>query len=148
MALLLVLEDDPRDLRAAADIARRAGFCELELNHNANDAKVYLEKSMSGKVPRPDAMLIDLALGDESGFELLRFWHTRPQLKEIPIVVWTLARGTQLEICRYFGIQQLVCKSDDPNVLREALASTIEDSNRTPAVRNNPVIGSEPTGKC
>jgi CheY-like chemotaxis protein len=103
---------------------------------------------MSGNVPWPDAMLIDLALGDESGFELLRFWHSRPQLKEISIIVWTLARATQLEICRYFGVQQLVSRSDDLNVLREALASTIEDSDRTPAVRRSPIVGSESTRKC
>jgi CheY-like chemotaxis protein len=128
MPLLLVLEDTPADLRKAVDVAKRAGFNEFEVTGNANEAKAYLEKSMGGKVPRPDAMLVDLAIGYESGFELLRFWHSRPQIRQIPVIVWTLARGTQLEICRYFGVQQLVSKDDDPNVLREALASTIQDS--------------------
>ncbi len=126
MPLLLVLEDTPADLRMAAETARRAGFSEVELNQDASDAKAYLEKTIAGKVPRPDAMLIDLALGDESGFEMLRFWHSRPQLKEIPVVVWTLARDTQLEICRYFGVRHVVSKDDDPNVLREALSSILE----------------------
>jgi len=130
MSLLLVLEDNPADLRRAADIARRAGFSELEVNQYAGDAKAYLEKATGGKVPRPDAILVDLALGHDSGFEMLRFWHSSPQLKKIPVVVWTLARATQLEICRYFGVQLLVSKDDDPNVLREALASTIEESAR------------------
>lgn len=71
-------------------------------------------------------MLIDLALGDESGFEMLRFWHSKPQLREIPVVVWTLARDTQLEICSYFGVRHVVSRDDDPNVLREALSSVLE----------------------
>lgn len=133
MPFLLLVEDNSSDLRRAASIAQRAGFAELEVNQNAREAKAYLEKALTGKVPLPDAMLIDLALGYESGFELLRFWHSTPQLKEIPVVVWTLARGTQIEICRYFGVQQLVSKDDDPNVLMEALASTIENSGKTPA---------------
>ncbi|HVT97476.1 MAG TPA: hypothetical protein VHE33_08210, partial [Acidobacteriaceae bacterium] len=61
----------------------------------------------------------------DSGFEILRFWRSTPRLKPIPVVVWTLARDTQLEICRYFGVREIVSKDDDPNVLRAALASTI-----------------------
>jgi CheY-like chemotaxis protein len=133
MPLLLVLEDNPADLRKAVDFAKRAGFTEFEVSNLAPDAKLYLEKAMSGKVPRPDAMLVELTLGVESGFELIRFWHSRPQLKQIPVVVWTVARGTQLEICRYFGVRHLLSKDDDPNVLREALASIIENSARDAA---------------
>jgi CheY-like chemotaxis protein len=132
-ALLLVLEDDPADLRLAADTARRAGFPELEVIRTASEAKAYLEKATNRNVPLPDAMLIDLALGYESGFELLRYWHSRPRLREIPVIVWTIARDTQLEICRYFGVRQIVSKDDDPNVLREALSGIIQDSDGPPA---------------
>jgi CheY-like chemotaxis protein len=130
MPLLLVLEDTLADRRLAVDMAQRAGFTEFEVSNFPADARLYLEKVMTGKVPRPDAMLVDLTLGVESGFELLRLWHSRPQLKQIPVVVWTIARGTQFDICRYFGIQHLLSKDDDPNVLREALASVIEGSAR------------------
>lgn len=133
MPLLLVLEDTPADLRLAVDSARRAGYTEFEVTGNAPEARTYLEKSLNGKIPKPDAMLIDLALGHDSGFELLRYWHSTTRLKQIPVVVWTLARGTQLEICRYFGVQQLVSKDDDPNVLREALAGVIDGSARDAA---------------
>ncbi|MFZ0273317.1 MAG: response regulator [Acidobacteriaceae bacterium] len=133
MPLLLVLEDDPADLRIAADTARRAGFPELEVIRTASEAKAYLENATNRNVPLPDAMLIDLALGYESGFELLRYWHSRPRLREIPVIVWTIARDTQLEICRYFGVRQIVSKDDDPNILREALSGVIQDSDGPPA---------------
>jgi CheY-like chemotaxis protein len=38
----------------------------------------------------PDAMVIDLDLGVESGFELVRFWHGTPQLKPIAVVIWAM----------------------------------------------------------
>lgn len=133
MPLLLVLEDNPPDRRVAADLSRRAGFDELEVSSSPNDVKAYLAKALEGQVPVPDAMLIDLALGYDSGFELLRFWRSSPRLKPIPVVVWTHARDTQLEICRYFGVQEVVSKDDDPNVLRAALANTLAGPGTAPA---------------
>ncbi|HVT96195.1 MAG TPA: hypothetical protein VHE33_01730, partial [Acidobacteriaceae bacterium] len=98
MPLLLVLEDNPPDRRVAAQLGSSAGFDEFELSGSATDIKAYLAKALEGKVPLPDAMLIDLSLGYDSGFEILRFWRSTPRLKPIPVVVWTLARDTQLEI--------------------------------------------------
>ncbi len=128
MSLLLVLEDTPADLRLAVDSAQHAGYAEFEVTGYATEARAYLEKAISRKVPRPDAMLIDLALGDESGFELLRFWHSTPKIKGIPVVVWSLVSDTQRETCLFFGVSRFVSKEDDPNVLREALSSIIDGS--------------------
>jgi CheY-like chemotaxis protein len=133
MPLLLVLEDSPPERRVAAQVSRSAGFDELEVSGTPNDIKAYLAKALEGKVPLPDAMLVDLALGYDSGFEVLRFWRSNPRLKGIPVVVWTRARDTQLEICRYFGVQEVVSKDDDPNVLRAALANTIAGQGTTAA---------------
>lgn len=133
MPLLLVLEDNPSDRRVAAHLSRVAGFDELEMNTSPSEIRVYLTKALEGQVPVPDAMLIDLALNYDSGFEVLRFWRSMPRLKSIPVVVWTHARDTQLEICRYFGVHEVVSKEDDPNVLRAALASTISGITGQPA---------------
>jgi CheY-like chemotaxis protein len=135
MPLLLVLEDDPTDLRTASELARRAGFDEQEMYTFSSDAKLYLEKAMSAKVPMPDAMLIDLTLGDESGFEVLRHWHSNPPLKTIPVIVWTQADERQREICKLFGVTHCVYKDDDPNVLTGALRGIAEGLGGTPEWR-------------
>jgi DNA-binding response OmpR family regulator len=127
MPFLLLLEDDPADLRKASDIARRAGFNELEVHRFSTDAKLYLERAMNTQVPVPDAMLLDLTLGDESGFEVLRYWHSNPRLKSVPVIVWTHADSNQRQICKLFGVQHCVYKDDDPNVLAGALSSLISE---------------------
>ncbi|MFZ0271025.1 MAG: hypothetical protein WAL34_04160 [Acidobacteriaceae bacterium] len=127
MPLLLVLEDTPADLRRAADIARRAGFTEFEVHTYSSAAQVYLDKAMRRMVPMPDAMVIDLELGIESGFELLRFWHSTPKLRPIPVIIWTVSGAHQREICELFKVYRFVSKEDDPGVLMETLASIIQN---------------------
>ena len=133
MPLLLVLEDNSADLHRAADTALRAGFTEIEARRFASDAKVYLEKAMRGQAPMPDAMVIDLDLGIESGFELVRFWHGTPQLRPIAVVIWTL-KDQQREICGLFGVQHFVSKHDDPEVLLGVLAEIIRCVGRAASV--------------
>lgn len=79
---------------------------------------------MSGGVPLPDAMVIDLDLGAESGFELLRFWHSDSHISSIPLIVWTMMGERQNDICRLFGVNRFVQK-DDSRLLSETLAGVI-----------------------
>ena len=128
MALVLIVDDNQADGRRAADLARRAGFAEIEINGFASGARLYLEKAMSGQGPLPDAMVVDLVLGLESGFELLRFWHGNPQLKAIPVIIWTGMGDHEREICRCFGVRSFVCKHDGSEVLLEALSAILPDA--------------------
>jgi CheY-like chemotaxis protein len=137
MPLVLILEDNHADLRKAADVARRAGFTEIEVSGFASEARLYLEKGMSGGVPLPDAMVVDLDLGLESGFEILRFWHGTPRLKRIPVIIWTVMGDHEREICRLFGVRTFVSKQNGAEALMEALSPIIPDAGeqrmRTPA---------------
>ena len=121
MRRLLVVEDQPNDLRRATDLAREIGFTEMEARTSALSAKVYLEKGLDGELPLPDAIVLDLDLGYESGFELMRFWHGKPRLAQIPLIVWTIMGEDQREICRLFKVTAYVSKLDGGQGLREAL---------------------------
>lgn len=123
MALLLMLEDNPADLRKAADIATRAGFTEFEATGYASEAQLYLENAMNGKVPLPNAIVVDLDLGIESGFELLRFWHRNLQLKSTPVIVWTGMGEHEQELCQLFHVYRVIPKDENPQVLMDTLAS-------------------------
>ena len=120
MACLLIVEDRPKDLSAAADLARSVGFSSVEKHASAGTAKLYLEKAMDGGPALPDAIVLDLELGSESGSELLRFWHSQPRLAEIPMIVWTLLND-QREMCRLFKVTAFISKGD-VGQLRESLA--------------------------
>jgi CheY-like chemotaxis protein len=124
MTRILLVEDQPNDLQIAAQTARDAGITEIEARTSAQAAINYLEKCLLG-APRPECIVLDLDLGYESGYELLRFWHSTPELKKIPMIVWTLLGEEQREICNLFKIDAYVSKWEGVSALREALGKIL-----------------------
>ncbi|HEY1986401.1 MAG TPA: hypothetical protein VGG85_13370 [Terracidiphilus sp.] len=121
MTRLLVVEDHPNDLQIAAETARSAGITDLEARTTAQAAINYLERGLRGDVPLPNGIVLDLDLGYESGYELLRFWHSQPALKKIPMIVWTLLGEEQREICNLFKIDAYISKWEGLTTFREAI---------------------------
>lgn len=121
MPLILIVEDTSADLRKAVDAAKGAGFTQFEVARFATDACHYLEKAIAGKTPLPDAMVIDLELNGESGFEVLRLWHGKRQLRPIPVVVWSVMGNREREMTELFRIDKFVSKEDGPKALLDAL---------------------------
>lgn len=119
---LLVVEDQPGDLRIAEEAGKASGYSEIEAKSTAGAARVYLEKCLEENLSPPDAIVLDLDLGYESGFELLRFWHGHPGLAHIPVLVWTILGDEQRDICRLFKVKGYLSKQDGGTALREALS--------------------------
>jgi CheY-like chemotaxis protein len=119
---LLIVEDQPNDLRVAAKVAEGCGFSEVEGRSSSVMARTHLEKALAGEHPLPDAILLDLDLGHDSGFELLRFWHSEPRLSAIPLVVWSILGDQYGEICRMFKVNAYINKGDDVSHLRSVLS--------------------------
>jgi CheY-like chemotaxis protein len=117
----MLIDDRPNDLRIASDAARDLGITEVNAQTSVARARLYLEKALEGQVPLPDGIVLDLDLGHESGFELLRFWHSTPRLTAIPILVWSVMERDQ-EICSLFKINSFVSKWEGPKAFRDALA--------------------------
>ena len=122
---LLVIEDDERYIRRADEAAKAAGFDEVEARLTAEAARKYLEQGLEQGSSLPDAILLDLDLGHESGYELLRFWHKTPQLRSIPLIVWSILGSEHAEICKLFKVHSFVGKWEDTTAFREALASLV-----------------------
>ena len=118
---LLVVENEPKDLRFASDAAASIGIAEVEARTSLTAARAYLEKGLEGKVPLPDGIVLDLDLGYESGYELLRFWHCDPRLSAIPLIVWSILGDRQREMCQLFKVSAYVGKWEGPEAFREAL---------------------------
>jgi CheY-like chemotaxis protein len=118
---LLLVENDAKDLKLAAETARSMGIPEIEARTSLEAARAYLEKGLSGERPLPDGIVLDLDLGYESGYELLRFWHSTPQLSEIPMIVWSVLGQEHNEMCNLFKIKTFVGKWEGVAALREAL---------------------------
>ena len=82
---------------------------------------LYLEKGLRAEQPLPHIIVLDLDLGYESGYELLRYWHSTPELKCIPLIVWTILGEEQKEICSLFKVSDYVSKWEGAAAFREAL---------------------------
>lgn len=77
----------------------------------------------------PDAILLDLDLGLESGFDFLRMRCETSWLMEIPLVVWTRLGGDNEKYCGVFKVQGYVKKSAG----EYELCKTLESLNQPPA---------------
>lgn len=131
MSRILVVEDQPSDLQIAAQTARTAGIADVEARNTAQAAMLYLEKGLRSEHPLPDTIILDLDLGYESGYELLRYWHSSPELKRIPLIVWTILGEEQKEICNLFKVSDYVSKWEGAAALREALKKLQEPDPRS-----------------
>ncbi|HTB96888.1 MAG TPA: hypothetical protein VK716_07750 [Terracidiphilus sp.] len=126
MKRLLIVEDNPTDVRLAADTARSLGIEQIEAHSTLHTAFAYLEKGLQGEEPLPDGIVLDLDLGYESGYELLRHWHSTPRLSKIPLIVWSILGVDQREMCTLFKVNAFVAKWEGPEAFREALTALFQ----------------------
>jgi CheY-like chemotaxis protein len=121
MKRLLIVEDQSADLRVAVDVVKSLGVPFVEARTSITAAKAYLESALDSENPLPDLIIVDLDLGYESGFELLRFWHGNPKLSNIHLIVWTVMGEEQREICRMFKVNAIVSKAEGAGALKRAI---------------------------
>lgn len=121
MKRLLIVEDQSADLRVAVDVVKSLGVSFVEARTSITAAKAYLESALDGEDPLPDLIIVDLDLGYESGFELLRFWHGNRRFSNIHLIVWTVMGEEQREICRMFKVNAIVSKGEGAGALKRAI---------------------------
>lgn len=119
----MLVEDNPKDVKRAAEIARAAGFQIVDAHASLIPATTYVDSGLKGFRSLPDVIVLDLNLGYDSGFELLRFWHSTPRLNAIPLIVWSVMGDEQRENCELFKVIKVVAKWEGDEVLRDALSS-------------------------
>ena len=116
MSRILIVEDHVKDLSVAEQTARSAGFSDIEARADIRSAKCYLEKALGAD---GYLILLDLDLGQESGYEILRIRYSSPHLARIPVVIWT-----QLG---HDNINGYVSKWEGPAALREVLVKLLSE---------------------
>jgi len=122
---LLVVENEPKDLQRAAEAAKVVGFSEVDGKNTPTAARIYLEDRLAnGELP--DGIILDLDFGYDSGYELLRFWHSTPKLREIPVIVWSILGEEQKEMCELFKVKLFVGKWEGHEVLQDALKEILQ----------------------
>lgn len=117
-------------MRIAADVAKSLGIDVVEARTSASAARRYLDDLLVGNLPLPDIIILDLDLGYESGYELLRFCHGHPRCKAIPFIVWTVMGDEQKKICELFKVKAVVEKSEGVSGLRRALQPLVKSTSQ------------------
>lgn len=121
MKSALIVEDRPGDIRDATRLLKKLGATEIEAVSAAPMAVLRLEEVVAGTRPAPEVIILDLELGIDSGFEVLRFWKTnRRNLSATRIVVWSIMGDREREIVGHFGAE-FVSKSGGLSELERAL---------------------------
>ncbi|UWZ86797.1 response regulator [Occallatibacter riparius] len=124
MRELLLIDDASGDLKKAAAVAESLGFDKIHTRNSVPAASALLEEGLAGKTTLPDTIVLDLDLGVDSGFELLRKWHSTPRLSAIPILIWSVL-DEHRELCELFNISSYVSKWEGMEVFREKLQQLI-----------------------
>ena len=121
MLQLLLIEDQLADLRTAESAALAVGFTTVERAISIRAAMTLLTKPGEDGHRLPDAILLDLDMGQGSGYEILRCRYSSPELKKIPVLVWTHLLQSHRQMCELFKVDVFLEKQDGTSALSGAL---------------------------
>ena len=120
--VILLIEDQSHASDACTKALHELGFDGVQLITKVEEAVQHLDDIVSNLTAAPAAIVLDLGLGNDSGFEVLRKCHAEPILQQVPILVWTKHRDDLAKtFSEFLGAQDFLIKSDDEKELRDAL---------------------------
>ena len=94
---LLLVEDDPADVRMTREALRAAGIsCRLHVVENGLNAISFLcQTRQFADAPKPDVIVLDLNIPKINGHEVLNEIKSNDRLKHIPVVVLTCSKSAR-----------------------------------------------------
>lgn len=123
---MLLVEDDPVLQRAIVRAAR--GVADIVV---AGTGKEGLAHAETGLVPC--VVLLDFALPDLDGIQVLRALRGRPDLRDVPVILFSSLRDPARRIeALAAGAADWVEKPDDPAELRDVVRALCSKYGRRP----------------
>jgi CheY-like chemotaxis protein len=121
MARILLIEHNPADIHEATSVLQKLGIQDVHVITSALLAIEYLRDIAEKRQAIPDVVVLDLDFGKESGFEVLRFWKSTPELKSLRMIVWTVMGALEKQMSELFGVHQVVSKHEGAKGLQRVL---------------------------
>ena len=119
MHKVLVVEDEQLIVEFVDFLLRQEGFYPV----TATDGDVVLPLA---RQERPDIILLDLLLPTVDGFEVLRQLKEAPDLKDIPVIIFTARnRDADLALAFKMGAADYVAKPFSPTELMARIQKTL-----------------------
>jgi CheY-like chemotaxis protein len=126
---ILVVEDNPLNRELLCD------WLEVE-GHEVSNVEDLAAAMRSLEHRRPDAVLLDVQLGDEHGLSLAAWMRKQPGLSAIPVIAVTAhAMVTEQQAFLQAGCNACISKPINFEILREVLERWLENAK---APRLNP----------
>jgi CheY-like chemotaxis protein len=120
---ILVVEDNPLNRELLCDWLEVEGY-EVSSVENLSSAIASLEQRA------PDAVLLDVQLGDDDGLSLAAWMRKQPKLCHIPVIAVTAhALVTEQRSFLHAGCNACVSKPINFTILREELERWLKDVN-------------------
>jgi CheY-like chemotaxis protein len=120
--VILLIEDQPAFSDTCTKTLHELGYDGVQLITHMLEAEMHLDDIVSSLTEAPAAIVLDLGLGMDSGFTLLRKCHAEPRLQKVPVLVWTKHTDDLSKMFSdYLGVKDFLVKSGDPQKLRDAL---------------------------
>jgi two-component system cell cycle response regulator DivK len=82
MSLILIVEDNEKNMKLARDVLQVKGYTTLEAVSGEDGVKLAVEQ-------KPDLVLMDIQLPGMNGIEALRVLRANPVTAEIPVIAVT-----------------------------------------------------------
>lgn len=96
MSTILVVEDTMTQAEIITGSLKNAGFTTI-LAMSGDEARAKISQQ------KPSAIVLDVVLPNESGFELCRDLKDKPETKDIPIILCSTKSG---EMDKFWGMKQ------------------------------------------
>lgn len=110
---VLIVDDEPATVELLGGLLTAQGFGTMA----AHDARAGIEMALA---QHPDAIVLDLVMPGESGFEVVRRLRDHPWGRSVPILVFTGKELTVEDRARLFdGVQAVVQKNGPAELLSE-----------------------------
>lgn len=120
--VILLIEDQLAFSDTCTKALHELGYDGVQLITQVLQAENHLDDIVSTLTEAPAAIVLDLGLGMDSGFTLLRKCHAEPRLQHVPILVWTKHTDDLSKLfSNYLGVKDFLVKSGNPQELRDAL---------------------------
>ena len=125
--VILLIEDQSAFSDTCTRTLHELGYDGVQLITHVMQAENHLDDIVSNLTDAPAAIVLDLGLGLDSGFTLLRKCHAEPRLRQVPILVWTKhTDDLSRTFSNYLGAKDFLLKSGDPQQLSDALKRLLE----------------------
>jgi len=118
---VMVIEDEHDVREMISTLLENAGIP----SRCAKDGKEAL-RSLREAEALPRLILLDLMMPTMSGDEFLAVLRADPYLSAIPVVAISAARGPKLDYLRRLGVEEILLKPIDPDLLLTATRKFVE----------------------